>query len=150
MQVGLRDPSVAADHAVQLVGGGGEGVRTPEELRHGPLHGHRGALCAAGYDVLDEGLDSVAREPGLRLRPVFLLGELQKHVDQVPRRGLASPSDRSLAVPPLLVLVEDLLEDLLEESGDGAIGHARRQRWSGVGRRAAQGCREAGGGVGVA
>ena len=52
--VPLRDEAFAADDAVQLLGGLGEGIGISEELRHGPFDGHRRRVCAANDEVLQE------------------------------------------------------------------------------------------------
>uniref|UniRef100_A0A804UCN1 Uncharacterized protein n=1 Tax=Zea mays TaxID=4577 RepID=A0A804UCN1_MAIZE len=112
-QVALRDPAPTAYDAVELIGGLGHGLRVSQKLRHGPLDRHRRALRATGDDVLDEGLDAVAREPGLRLRLQLraLLAELQQHVDEVSRHKLAAGSLSK--APPFFVVDEDLLVEMV-------------------------------------
>nr|ACN29026.1 unknown [Zea mays] len=102
----LGDQAAVADDAVQLLGDLGEDLGLPQELRHGPLDGHRRGVRAASDQVQRESLDAIPFDGDLEFGVV---GELQQQVHHV--RG---DEPAALPPPPLVVLVHHVLQEAIE------------------------------------
>ncbi|WVZ62455.1 LOW QUALITY PROTEIN: hypothetical protein U9M48_012204 [Paspalum notatum var. saurae] len=114
--VALRDMAVA-DDTVQLLGGLGEGVGTPQELRHGPFHRRRRGVRQADEEVLWIAIswlhtyhhqcpDAVAINGDLE---VGVIGEREQQVHPVHGNKLLA-----LSPPPLFVVVQDMVWEPIE------------------------------------